>query len=96
MHNAGSLCFPGFLMITDSVPFNHSCSARHDCLLRNRKRVVSVMLSGLRLVDWRQEIRKESTQSLWQTRQDVMRNMHAPLFIFLLIFLQSKESFRRT
>lgn len=96
MHNAGSLCFPGFLLRTESVPFDHSCFARHDCLLRNRKRVVSVILSGQRLVDWRQEICKESTQSLWQTRQDVMRNMHAPLFIFLLIFLQSKETFRRT
>uniref|UniRef100_A0A8C8B4N4 Uncharacterized protein n=1 Tax=Otus sunia TaxID=257818 RepID=A0A8C8B4N4_9STRI len=81
MHNAGSLCFPGFLLRTESVPFSHSCSARHDCLLRNRESVVSVILSGLRLVDWRQEIHKESTQSLWQTKQDVMRHMHAPVFI---------------
>lgn len=95
MYNAGSLCFPGFLWRTESVLFIRSCSARYDCLLKNRKRVVSITLSGLRLVDQRQEIHKESTQRLWQARQDEIGNAHSPLLIFLLVFLQSKETFRR-
>lgn len=74
MYNAASLCFPGFLLRTESV----LCSARYDCLLKNRKRVVSITLSGLRLVDQRQEILKESTQRLWQTRQDEIGNTYSP------------------
>ncbi|XP_029875115.2 chloride transport protein 6 isoform X2 [Aquila chrysaetos chrysaetos] len=54
--------YQSFLLRTESVPFDHSCSARHDCLLRNRKRVVSVILSGQRLVDWRQEIQQRNIQ----------------------------------
>lgn len=91
MCNAGSLCFPGFLLRTESVLFIHSCSARYDCLLKNRKRVVSITLSGLRLVDQRQEVHKESTRRLWQTRQDEIGNTHGPLLV--LFSPEARECF---
>lgn len=64
MYNAGSLCFPGFLLRTESVLFSHACSARYDCLLKTRKRVVSITLLGLRLVDQRQEIQGKYPKAL--------------------------------